>query len=642
MPLVLAFYCILGSDRILSDHTPLPAFRHELYRQVIGYMLHGRWHSGGGRPPDLDACWAALRTWAWPGVTENHPVSGVGQWEDDIPTEDVSLGPAGQIAVDHIAAPSGGPDADETLRRFVHRSLREHLVAERVASLPAGQAVQELLPHLWYDPDWEYTAPAAIAMHPEHDKVLRALLCHASRSAEVPADLSVVDAGGEVRKLLARVAAESAEDGGWSDELITIIGQARVELAHSGLVSDLAEAVHWPTSNHHVRATLLERLADNPGGWDATRLAATLASLDPAPEERRQALDALLSQLTESANGWRTALLVDALVQLGPESSDKQQAREALVALLTGEPSDQGAELSGGPSDRDGELPFRLSDEDPKLASALAGLEPTPDDAHTARDALLDLLADPYEYVADEPVRYGLIQLTRKPEDKRQAREAILALLTGDVGPYVAKRLATAMIQLDPQPEDRRTTRDVLLALLTEQAPDTRGLAATVTELAKTPEDRRQTLNTVLGVLTSQTAGTATTNLAALVVQLHPGPVDTRQALDAVLARLDETPDSLEATRLAPLVVQLDPEPVDTRQALERGPRPAHRPDRRGAGRRPSGCCPPAGPGTRRHAQSPSPDRIAHPAHQARNRCRDRRSGGTMAVRRPAARLAGR
>jgi hypothetical protein len=188
VPLILAFYCILGSDRILSGDSPLPAFRYKLHRQVIDLMLKSPWRSGGGRPPDLGACKAALRTWAWPGVAENHPVSGVGRWEDDIPTADEPLSPAGQIAVDQVAAPSGDPDfyADETMRRFVHRSLREHLVAERVAKLPADQAAQELLPHLWYDSAWEYAAPAAIAMHPEHDEVLRALLCRASKSDEIP------------------------------------------------------------------------------------------------------------------------------------------------------------------------------------------------------------------------------------------------------------------------------------------------------------------------------------------------------------------------------------------------------------------------------------------------------------------------
>ena len=67
MPLILAFYCILGSDRILSDAPPLPAFRHKLYKQVINRMLHGPWRSrqrppaGPGRMPggtiDLGLAW---------------------------------------------------------------------------------------------------------------------------------------------------------------------------------------------------------------------------------------------------------------------------------------------------------------------------------------------------------------------------------------------------------------------------------------------------------------------------------------------------------------------------------------------------------------------------------------------------------
>ena len=237
MPLILAFYCILGGGQ------PLPEFRHELYEQVINRMLHGPWRSSQ-QPPARPGRLPGKRCEPGPGrAAKNHPVSGVGQWEDDIPTKQAQLSPAGQAAVDHVAAPRGGPDfdTDETSRRFVHRSIREHLVAEHVASLPADQAVQELLPHLWYDPDWEYAAPAAIAMHPERDEVLRALLCRASGSDEIPGDLSVIDAGGEVRRLLARVAAESREDD-WSRAVRTIIGQARVELARSGIVGDLGEA----------------------------------------------------------------------------------------------------------------------------------------------------------------------------------------------------------------------------------------------------------------------------------------------------------------------------------------------------------------------------------------------------------------
>src|SRR5208282_1180050 len=103
----------------------------------------------------------------------------------------------------------------KTLRRFIHRSIREHLVAEHVASLPVDQAAKTLLPHLWYDPDWEYSAPGALAMHPHHDELLRDLICRAACSGQIPGDLSVIDAGWEFRRFLARIAVQSSE-GDWS------------------------------------------------------------------------------------------------------------------------------------------------------------------------------------------------------------------------------------------------------------------------------------------------------------------------------------------------------------------------------------------------------------------------------------------
>jgi hypothetical protein len=574
VPLILAFYCILAGDRIPIGDRPLPTFRRKLYEQVINALLHSPWRRGGNRPPDLNACQAALRTWAWPGSAENHHVSGVGDWKDDIPTEDAQLSPAGQAAVDQIAVPSDLPSfgTDETLRRFVHRSIREYLVADYVAHLPADQAIAELLPHLWYDPDWEYTAPAAIAMHPKHDEVLQALLCRAGGSDEIPGDLSVIDTGGQGRRLLARIAAESKEDD-WSRELKLIIDHARVQLAQSGIVSELGEAAYWPVSNHHVRAALLERLADAPVGREAPLLAATLAQLDPAPGERRRALDTLLSQLADATDSWIAAWLAVALVQLGPESEDEQQARQALLALLSGGPSDRDAEFSGGPPDRDGGLSSGPGDGYGELASTLALLNPTPEEKRKARDALLGFLADPYNWFGDESVPHALVQLAHTPDDKRQAREALIKLLTSDVQTRVAERLASALAQLHPEPEDKRQARAALLGLLTSRAAvtswlaNTFGLANTIIDLAQTPDDKRQTLNMVFDLLAGEAADTVTAELTALVVQLDPEPTDKRKALDAVLTRLDQTPDDIEAVKLAALVVQLDPEPDDERRA---------------------------------------------------------------------------
>ena len=197
VPLILAFYCIVGGTG------PLPEFRRDLYTKVLNRMLTGRWRDDDDRQPDPDTCLQTLAAWAWDGAT-SHPVSGVGTWADDIPAKRVRLGEADADAVDHVGTPLGRPDVDTgtTLRRFIHRSVREHLVAGHVASLPVDQAVKVLLPHLWYDPDWEYAAPAALAMHPQRDQLVRDLICRAAGSDQIPGDLSVLDARWQARDSL--------------------------------------------------------------------------------------------------------------------------------------------------------------------------------------------------------------------------------------------------------------------------------------------------------------------------------------------------------------------------------------------------------------------------------------------------------
>ena len=300
-------------------------------------MLTGRWRDDDDRQPDAGTCLQTLRAWAWDGAA-SHPVSGVGTWADDIPAKRVRLGEADADAVDHVATPLGPPDVDTgtTLRRFIHRSVREHLVAGHVASLPVDQAVTVLLPHLWYDPDWEYAAPAALAMHPQRDQLLRDLICRAASSDHIPGDLSVIDAGWQARGLLARVAAESSE-ADWSPEIAGMIGQARVELAQSGRFGDLGGAAHWGTSDRQARDALLGLLARETDSGVAAELAGGLAPLDPTAEDRRQARDALLGLLaretdSEGPHGWRARL-----AQLDPTAEDRRQARDALLGLLARE-----------------------------------------------------------------------------------------------------------------------------------------------------------------------------------------------------------------------------------------------------------------------------------------------------------------
>ena len=65
VPLILAFYCIVGGDG------PLPEFRRDLYARVLRRMLTGRWRDGADRDPDVAACLQILRDWAWSGAVSN-------------------------------------------------------------------------------------------------------------------------------------------------------------------------------------------------------------------------------------------------------------------------------------------------------------------------------------------------------------------------------------------------------------------------------------------------------------------------------------------------------------------------------------------------------------------------------------------
>jgi hypothetical protein len=62
-------------------------------------------------------------------------------------------------------------------------------VAEHIAfTMPAVQAAADLLNHLWFDTDWEHAAPAALALHPQREEVLKELLCRVTPRSAAPID----------------------------------------------------------------------------------------------------------------------------------------------------------------------------------------------------------------------------------------------------------------------------------------------------------------------------------------------------------------------------------------------------------------------------------------------------------------------
>jgi hypothetical protein len=574
VPLLLAFYCIVGGDERLPD------FRRDLYPKVLNRMLTGRWRRSDGRQPDTEACLQTLRAWAWSGAT-SHPISGVGTWADDIPTEPSRLREADDDALNHIATPLGPPDVDtgKTVRRFIHRSIREHLVGEHISRLPADQAVEALLPHLWYDPDWEYAALAALRMHPQHDHVLRELICRVAHRKRLPGDLAVIDA--EFLRLLVRLAGESSE-AQWSPEVADVIGKARVEFAKRDRMDELAGTEHWRTSDRQAREVLLTMLAGETSGSAAAQLAGGVARLSPTAQDQRQARETLLTMLAGETSGWTAAQLASGVARLSPTAQDQRQARETLLTMLAGLADDWPTAPLENMMTQPGLMaenkmvaasaPFALMGyamEADGLADGVIELNPTPRDMRQARDALVKMLANDNSGWATMSLPGVVARLAPTAQDQKQARDALLKLLARQTDGSAVTGLADAVARLNPTAEDTRQARDALLKLLARQ---TDGSAAArmpraVARLNPTAEDTRQVRDALLKLLARQTDGSAVTGLADAVARLNPTAEDTRQARDALLKLLARQTDGSAAAALASAVARLDPAAQDARHA---------------------------------------------------------------------------
>ncbi|MGO9082368.1 MAG: NACHT domain-containing protein [Streptosporangiaceae bacterium] len=524
VPLILAFYCLIGGSE------QLPEFRRDIYASVLKRMLTGRWRGSSNRQPDLRACLSTLRAWAWAGAT-CHPRTEMGTWSDDIATEFVALGEAETEALDHVAAALGPPDPDTGTipRRFVHRSLREYLVAEQIASLPADQAAEIMLPHLWFDSDWEYTAPAAIAMHPEHDALVRKLICRAARSEVIPDDLSVIDAGLELRGLLTRVTAESGE-AQWTPGLADVIGRARAEfVVASGSVDfggadfgsmELGGVATWHSSNWQAREALQSMLVI-PENLDwADALVPAVLQVVPTAEDKRQVREVLLRLLAGQVSGWAAAVLADGVAQLDPSADDRQHARRALLGMLDKESSG----FVGAP-----------------LAGSVARLEPTPDDRRQARHALVRMLDIDESGAIGEWLADRVVELAPTSEDKRQARSALLRLLIRRTDGWTGLLLTRAVLRLQPTAAEERKVCDALLRRLASPAnrDDAPQLVDLVVRLTSTADDKSRARDALLALLG------ALPPLADI-----PGLVDNRTA-EALIGGVLRLADTLQARRQA-------------------------------------------------------------------------------------------
>ena len=430
VPLLLAFYCIVGGAE------PLPRHRAELYARVIMRMLAGGWRGSGARDPDPAACVDTLRAWAWSAAASN-PVSGVGTWPDEILTPRVRLSQDDKDALDHVAVRLGPPDPDTdlTLRRFIHRSVHEQLVAEYVAwHLAAPEAARELLSHLWYDPDWEHAAPAALVLHPGRDQVLKELIRRIVGGDQFPADVTGVDRCGEIRRFLVRVAAESAEDA-WSAEAARMIGSAVMDVITSQPrdVTGLA-AAGWPASDSRILQALLRMLteqADNP--FHAEALTTAIVRFAASQDDKSAQRHALLTQLSAEMPDWKAALIGETLAQLHPSDDERAQARTALHRRL-----------------------LANADVPAELARALKKLDPSRAERAHVRAALMTQLAGEASTARIGQLAQAIMHLGPVGQERGRLRALSLRLLLVP-NPILAVRLAQVISRLNPTQAQRES-----------------------------------------------------------------------------------------------------------------------------------------------------------------------------------------
>ena len=596
VPLILAFYCIVGGDQ------PLPGRRAELYAKVIRRMLTGRWHGSGDRDPDVDECMETLRGWAWSAAASN-PVSGVGTWVDEFPTPRVRHGSqADQDALDHVAVPLGPPDPDTGMaqRRFVHRSLQEHLVAEHLAlRMSVDEAARELLNHVWYDPDWEYAAPAALAMHPQRDQILKELIRRITRAEALPVDLAAIDDCWEIRRFLARVAQES-DEADWPTEAAEMIGQARLDLATSRS-SNLRQVVvtsNWPTSSRLILEPLLGLLATKAYRWIAEELVDAVTRLVVTAEDRARAREALLALLARETRPERFRQLADAVTGLAVTEEDRARAREALLALLARETrperarwlADVAAGLNPTREDRgraqESLLGLLAPEFDPgKAPEALLGLLAPEFDPGKAPEALLGLLAPEFDPGKAPEALLGLFAreldplmaqvlanaVTRLLDPTAGTREALLGLLARVAHPSGALRLTYVLTQLNPTAGDQARAREALLGLLAHEDDSSRArqLAGAVIRLAMTEEDRARAREALIGLLAREANSLVAKELIDAITRLDPTAEDRARAREALLGLLAREAHPSGARRLAGVVTQLNPTAGDRARVRE-------------------------------------------------------------------------
>ena len=583
IPLFLTFLCLVMD----IPGGALPSTRSDLVDEVIAWLLGAGWRRADPAAP-VDSLIETVRGWAWTAALDD-PVNGLSAWTDNIATPLISI--PGRERLDAVGVPTSQPSQGRhrhTRRRFIHRVLREYLVATHVAAMPTHDAHEQILAHWWFDDTWAEIIPTAIAKHHDRDALLDGLI--SAVTLNVPPRVQGVLAVQTTQTLL-RVCNES-QPTDWNEQTRTGLNDLRARQA-AAQPDLLTQSAHWHESNLAAVAALAAYLPD--AGHRTEAVARALVDLDPTEATRATAVIALAAHLhvgdwsvnvaqalvdlatTEAARaaavtalaahlpdtGIQTEAVARALVDLATTEATRAAAIAALAARLP-EAGGWTVAVARALVDLDpteaaraaavAALAAHLRDasiETEAVARALVDLDPT----EAARAAAIAALAArlPDAVFQTEAVVRALVDLD-PTEATRAAAIAALAAHLPEAGGWT-EAVARALVDLDPTEAARAAAVAALAAHLPDASIETEAVARALVDLDPTEAARAAAIAALAAHLPD--AGYQTEAVARALVDLDPTEAARAAAIAALAAHLPEAGGWTEAVARA--LVDLDP-----------------------------------------------------------------------------------
>ena len=535
-PLLLTFYCMLTEQ---EPDQELPRRRRKLYRTIIDLLLAGGWATAEEHV-DTAKCSAILQQWAWDGVKEAVSPAGLGVWPETITTNCTTLNvsTAMERALDNVAPKQEYPGSSQydharVKRRFLHRTLWEYLVSEHIAAFSAAKAAKALLPHIWFDPDWDITLPMAIAAHQKHSKLADRLWAHHT-DHPTPAQKVVND---RLEELILEVAAQTDPED-WNKADRTRIRSLREGLTPHHLEL-IASSAQWGDLNRSeaILAALLRAAPKR-----VPELVRRLLDLAPTDTERAKARHTILTVLSKTNPG-RIPDLVQALSVLAPTDEEQAKARHTII----------------------GALPNTTPRAVDRLINALSTLEPTNTERAKARHTIIRLLPNTAWWEIDRLIN-ALSTLEPTNTERAKARHTIIRLLPNTAW-WEIDRLINALSTLEPTNTERAKALRAIIRLLPNTAWwEIDGLINALSTLEPTDAERAKARHTIIGELPNSTPR-AVDGLVHALLSLEPTDTERAKARHTIIITLPKT-DPKAANRLINALASL--EPTDEEQAKAR------------------------------------------------------------------------